>query len=72
MRRFLRILTVVTFLFTSGLIIGCGGPKDEVLDYDPKLSEQKSAEYAKQQKEAMEKAQQQMQQGSGSGNPYQR
>ena len=65
MRRFLRILTVVTFLFTSGLMIGCGGPADEVLDYDPKLSEQKSAEYAEQQKAAMEKVQQQIQQGSG-------
>lgn len=65
MRRFLRILTVVTFLFTSGLIIGCGGPADEVLDYDSKVSEQKSAEYAEQQKAAMEKMQQQMQQGSG-------
>lgn len=70
MRRSLRILTVNTFLFTSGLMIGCGGPEDEVLDYDPKVSEQKSAEYAEQQKAAMEKAQQQMQQGSG--NPYQR
>ena len=70
MRRFLRILTVVTFLFTSGLMIGCGGPEDEVLDYDPKLSEQKSAEYAEQQKAAMEKVQQQIQ--GGSENPYQK
>ena len=42
MRPFLRILTIVSFLFTSGLMIGCGGPADEVLDYDPNLSEQKS------------------------------
>ena len=68
MPRFLRILTFVAFVFTSGLIVGCGGPEDEVLDFDPKLSEQKSAEYAKQQKEAMEKVQQQKQQGSGRPN----
>ena len=70
MRPFLRILTIISFLFTSGLMIGCGGPADEVLDYDPKLSEKKSAEYAEQQKAAMEKVQQQMQ--GGSGNPYQK
>lgn len=68
MPRILRIPILVTFLFTSGLIVGCGSGEDEVLDFDPKVSEQKSAEYAQQQKEAMEKVQQQMQQGSG--NPY--
>ena len=68
MRRFLRILTMVTFLFTSGLMIGCGGPEDVMLENDPKLSEQKSAEYAEQQKAAMEKVQQQMR--PGGGNPY--
>ncbi|MFN9718898.1 MAG: hypothetical protein ACK58L_09410 [Planctomycetota bacterium] len=54
-----------------GMLIGCGGPTDEVMEYDAKVSEEKSAEYAAQQKAGLENAMKQMKKGNR-GNPNQR
>ncbi len=58
-------------LFMFATVMGCGGSSDEVLDYDPELSKQKSAEYAAQQKAGLENAMKQMKKGN-QGNPYKR
>ncbi|MFG0332546.1 MAG: hypothetical protein ACF8TS_04205 [Maioricimonas sp. JB049] len=50
----MRALFIAMFLSTGLVFVGCGGGGDEVLDYDPEVSKQKSAEYEQQMKEAMQ------------------
>lgn len=67
MRQMFSLLIVAAF---CSLSVGCGGPEDGMMEYDAELSAKKSAEYAAQQKAAMENA---MKQSKGKGgNPYMR
>ena len=57
MRKLLTLLTLTALIpLCSATLVGCsGGATDEVLDYDPKVSEQKRAEYEQQMREGMQK-----------------
>jgi hypothetical protein len=57
MRRLFVGLTLMALLaFGANFLTGCGGGGgDEMLDYDPKVSEEKRVEYEKQMREGMQK-----------------
>jgi hypothetical protein len=56
MRRLLAVMTLVALLpLAAGTLSGCSKGADEVIENDPKVSEAKRAEYAEQQKQAMQK-----------------
>lgn len=64
MKTAFRGVMLVMFIATVGWTSGCiGGGEDEVLDYDPEVTAERSEEYKQQQEEAMQQMQQQMQQG---------
>lgn len=44
---------ITTMMFLAALFVGCSGGQDEVLENDPKVTEQKTQEYQKQMEEAM-------------------
>lgn len=67
MGRFMRTLLygLLELVVICGGFVGCTGQgEDQVLEYDPEVSEQKSKEYQKQMEEAMKQ-----QQGAQGGGP---
>lgn len=52
----MRRLACVLFAACFVALPGCGGTEDQVLEYDPEVSEQKAAEYEKEMMEGMKKS----------------
>jgi hypothetical protein len=56
MRNFLRPFCLALLVSAIGLSSGCGGPQDGEMEYDAAASQQKTKEYAEQQKAGIEAA----------------
>ena len=56
MRGLMGVLALATLLSLPAALPGCGGPQDEVMEYDPELSKKKAAEYEQEMKVAREAA----------------
>lgn len=56
MRRLACALFAACFIVLPVALPGCGGTEDEVLEYDPEVSEQKGADYEKEMMEGMQKS----------------
>ena len=54
MWKLIRVLSVVALASIAGIAVGCTGGEDTVKDYDPEVSEERSADYEQEMRDSMQ------------------